>query len=324
VTASAQDGGRIVAVATHPFGEADDAPRRLLLASGARVHANPHGRRLKPDELRTFLDGACAVVAGTERYDGPLLDAVPDLRLIARVGIGLDTVDLEAARARGVAVSWTPDAPSDSVAELAVGLMISLARHVGRADRAIRAGRWERLTGPLLKARTVGLLGFGRIGRRIARILAPIGCRVLATDIDPLVAAEASRLGVTLVPFAELLGASDLVSAHVPLTPETRRIFDAAAFARLRRGALFVNTSRGELVDEPALLAALESGHLGGASLDVFCEEPYKGPLAAREDVILTAHMGSCSDEGRKAMELGAARAVAAFLTDQPIPDRVV
>lgn len=315
-----------MAIATHPFGELDDAPLRLLREAGAELAQNPHRRKLRPGELVDLLVGsrAQAVIASTERYDAATLDRAPELRLIARTGIGLDNVDLEAARARGVAVAWTPEAPSDSAAELTVGLLLGVARHVAAADRLVRQGGWERKIGVLLKDRTVGILGLGRIGSRVARLLRPFGCRLLATDIDPAVASRAADLGVTLVPLAELLGSVDVLTVHVPLTPDTRGLIDAASLARLREGALLVNTSRGEVLDEAALLAALEARHLGGAALDVFSEEPYRGPLAGRDDVVLTCHMGSCSDEGRRAMELGAARAVVAWSRGEPIPERVV
>lgn len=319
-------GVNTVAVVTHPFGATNPQPLTILEATGARVLLNPLGRKPRPDELRAFLAecGASAVVAGTERYDAETLDALPGLRLIARTGVGLDGIDLEAARARGVAVSWTPEGPSDSAAELAVGLLLALARDVPRADRDVRAGRWLRRTGWLLRTRTVGILGLGRIGQRVARILRGFGGALLACDIDPGVAPAAAALGVELVPFAELLARADALTLHVPLTPLTRGLLSADALARLRRGALLVNTARGELIDEAALLAALERGQLGGAALDVFHEEPYAGPLAARDDVLLTCHMGSCTDTGRLAMETGAARAVAAWLAGQDVPDRVV
>lgn len=318
-----------VAVATHPFGEVDDAPLRLLAEAGADVLRNPARRKLRADELAALLGGAPgqavgAVIAGTERYDAAVLDAAPRLRLIARTGVGIDNIDLEAARARGVAVSWTPEAPSDSAAELAVGLLLSLARHVVSADRLIRQGGWERKVGLLLRGRTIGILGLGRIGGRVARLLRPFGCRLLAADIDPDVAPRAADLGVDLVPLDELLAACDALTVHVPLTPLTRGLLDGARLRAMRPGALLVNTSRGEVLDEAALLSALEARHLGGAALDVFCEEPYTGPLARRDDVILTAHMGSCSDEGRKAMELGAAHAVVAWLRGERVPERLV
>ena len=313
----------VVAVATWPFALADPAPRALL-EGAADLRLNPERRKLRAPELAALLEGAVAVVAGTERYDAALLDGAPDLRLIARTGVGLDSIDLEAARARGVAVAWTPEAPADSVAELTVGLIVSLARQVLLADRELRRGVWQRRTGWLVGARTVGIVGLGRIGGRVARLLRPFGCRLLATDPDPAAAARASEVGAALVPLEELLARSDVVTLHVPLLETTRGLIDAPRLAAMRPGALLVNTSRGEVVDEAALLLALEAGRLGGAALDVFQDEPYAGPLAARDDVILTAHMGSCSDEGRKAMELGAARAVLALLRGEPVPGRVV
>lgn len=315
---------RTVLIASYPFGQAEPAAVRLLQDRGARLIWNPHPRKLRPEELRALIVDAEAVIASTEPYDQATLDAAPKLELIARTGVGMDSVDLEACRARGVQVAWTPDAPSDAVAELTVGLAVSLARHVGVADRAVRAGGWDRRTGWLLRARTVGIVGFGRIGVRVARLLAPFGCRVLATDIDPGVAAAAKAVGVELCGLRELLAEADLVTLHVPLTPASRGLFGAETFAAMRPGALLLNTARGEVVDEAALLAALDSGSLGGAALDVFHEEPYAGPLARRDDVLLTCHMGSCADEGRKAMELGAARAVAAWLDGEPPPERVV
>ncbi len=318
----------VVLVATFPFGEASEEPVTLLAAaaaaSGATIVRHPHRRVLRPAELLPLLRDADAVVAGTERYDAAALAAAPRLRLLARTGVGVDAVDLDAARARGVAVTSTPDAPSASAAELAVGLLIGVARQVGQADRAMRAGRWERRTGVLLEGRTVGIVGLGRIGTRVARALRAFGCRVVATDIDPAAAVRADAVGAILVSLDQLLAQADAVTLHVPLTPLTRGLVSAAALGRMRRGAFLVNTSRGEVVDEAALLAALRAGHLGGAGLDVYADEPYTGPLAAREDVLLTAHMGSCTDAGRRAMELGAARSVAAWLTGQPVEGRVV
>jgi D-3-phosphoglycerate dehydrogenase len=314
---------RTVLVASYPFGATDPEPVRMLESRGARLVWNPHPRKLRPAELRELIADAEAVIASTEPYDQATLDAAPKLELISRTGVGMDSVDLEACRRRGVMVAWTPEGPSDSVAELTVGLAVTLARQVGPADRALRAGGWDRRTGWLLRERVVGIVGFGRIGVRVARLLRAFGCRMLAVDIDPAVAAQAEALGVELVGLEALLAQSDLVTLHVPLTPETDGLFGAEALARMKPGALLLNTARGPVVDEQALLQALESGRLGGAALDVFAEEPYVGPLAHRDDVILTCHMGSCSDEGRQAMELGAARAVAAWLDGEEPPQRV-
>ncbi|MGE0708677.1 MAG: phosphoglycerate dehydrogenase [Planctomycetota bacterium] len=317
---------RRVAVLTLPFGEFDPGPARALEAAGAELSWNPWGRKPTHAELVAHLAEARpeVVIASTERYDAAALDAAPELRLIARTGVGLDGIDLLAARARGVAVTWTPEGPSDSAAELATGLLLALSRHVLPADRDVRAGRWARRVGWLLRERTVGIVGLGRIGSRVARILAGFGARPLATDVDPAVVPVAAALGVPLVPLGELLSRADAVTLHVPLTEDTYDLLDARTLSLLPRGAFLVNTSRGEVVNEAALIAALDEGRLAGAALDVYTDEPYRGPLAGRDDVVLTCHMGSCTREGRRAMEWGATNATLAWLRGEPLPDRVV
>jgi D-3-phosphoglycerate dehydrogenase len=250
-----------------------------------------------------------------------VLEQAPRLRLVARVGVGLDSVDLDAARDHGVAVTWTPEAPARSVVELTLGLLVDLARGVTRADRAMRRGEWDRRIGFLLEGKTLGILGCGRIGRKVAALARAFGMHVLAHDVarDD---AWAASLGVRYVPLDDLLASADALTVHLPLTPGTRRILSRRELALLKTGALLVNTSRGEVLDEDALDAELP--RLGGAALDVFCEEPYTGPLRRHENVVLTAHMGSCSREGRLGMELGAARSVADFLAGRPLAERVV
>jgi D-3-phosphoglycerate dehydrogenase len=286
------------------------------------VRFNPHGRKLKEGELRELLGDAVGYVAGTEPITRRVLEAAPHLRVIGRVGVGLDSVDLDAARERGVVVAYTPEAPAWSVVELTLGLLVDLARQVSRVDRALRAGRWERRTGFLLRGRTLGVLGCGRIGRRVARMARELGMHVLACDVAPD-HDWARDVGVEYVTLEQLFARSDALTIHVPLTPATRRLVSEQMLATAKPGLVLVNTSRGEVIDEAALERALASGRLGGAALDVFCEEPYSGPLAKLENVILTAHIGSCSVEGRLGMELGAAQAVIAFLEGRPVPDRV-
>ena len=193
-------------------------------------------RRPRADELAAFLgeQKAQVVVAGSEPYEAALFAALPQLELVARTGIGLDAIDLAAAQAHGVAVCHTPDGPSDSAAELTIGLMISLARQIRAADADLRAGRWRRRIGWLLGARRIGVLGLGRIGQRVARALGALGAQVRATDIDPGVAPTARELGVELVSLDRLLAESEVLTLHVPLTPETRGLIDAAAVAQVR------------------------------------------------------------------------------------------
>lgn len=310
-----------VFVGVWPFGQQDPEPLRVLERTGARIVRNPHPRKLKEGELPALVAGAECWIAGTEPIRRSLLERLPELRIVARVGVGLDSVDLEAARERGVIVAWTPEAPAPSVAELTMGLLVDLARDVTRADRAIRAGGWDRRVGFLLEGKTLGVLGCGRIGRRVAKLARAFDMRVVAHDL--VEDREWARsLDVRYVSLDELLATSDAVTVHLPLTEKTRRILSAKELARMKRGALLVNTCRGEVLDEAALDAELP--RLGGAALDVFCEEPYAGPLRRHENVVLTAHMGSCSREGRLGMELGAALAVEAYLAGRPVPERVV
>jgi len=311
-----------VFVGVWPFAQEDPEPLRVLTGTGARILRNPHPRKLKESELPGLVAEADCWVAGTEPITRAVLERAPKLKLIARVGVGLDSVDLDAARDRGVQVSWTPEAPAASVVELTMGLLVDLARQVTRADRAIRAGGWDRRVGFLLAGKTLGVLGAGRIGKRVAALARAFGMEVIAHDIVED-ADWARATGVRYVSFEALLAEADALTVHVPLTPKTRRRLDERAFGLMRKGALLINTSRGEVIDEVALDHALAT-RLGGAALDVFCEEPYSGPLRRHEHVVLTAHMGSCSREGRLGMELGAARAVEAFLAGREVPDRVV
>lgn len=313
----------VVLVGPYPFGEHDPEPILRLERAGCELVRNPHRRKLTAAELPALLARADAWIASTEPVTREVLATAPKLRIVARTGVGLDNVDLEAARERGIAVSYTPEGPADSVAELTIGLLLDLARDVTRADRTLRGGKWDRRTGFLLAKKTLGILGCGRIGRRVARLARAFDMKLLAHDIAPD-PAWAAGAGVEYVSREELLARSDAITIHVPLTPQTRGFFGERELTSVRSGTLLVNTSRGEVIDEAALERALESNWLGGAALDVFHEEPYTGPLRRLENVVLTAHMGSCSREGRRAMELGATDAVLAFLEGRPVADRLV
>lgn len=284
---------------TRSFGAADPAPVELLRSKGVTLEVNPTGRKLTPEESAKFLQGVDGLLAGVERLDDAVFSSAPGLKVVSRVGTGLDNVDLDAAKRRGIQVFNTPDAPVVAVAELAVALLLSVFRRVPALDAAVRQGRWEAGLGRQLSGRTVGLVGFGRIGRAVAGLLKGFSCRVLVHD--PAAGAESVALD-------ELLRQSDAVSLHLALTDETRGIIDRRRLALMPRGAVFVNTSRGGLVDEAALADALASGALSGAALDVFEKEPYSGPLTGRPEAVLTPHVGSATAECRAAMEMEAAR----------------
>ncbi|UOM37356.1 phosphoglycerate dehydrogenase [Acuticoccus sp. I52.16.1] len=286
---------------TSSFKERDNETTRRLAAAGHRILFSPLGRRLGEDDaVALFAEhDPIGIVAGVEPLTDRVMAAAPSLKAIARCGTGLDSVDLEAARARGIVVSNTPGAPALAVAELAVGHILGALRRIAEADRLIREGNWTALSGGLLGARTVGIVGFGRIGQRVAELVTPFGGRLIAAD--PFAEAKAAaNKGVELVALDTLLAEADVVTLHA--APGTVRL-GAEELARCRAGAILVNTARGDLVDEGALLAALQAGRLAGAALDVFAEEPYAGPLAALPGVTMTAHMGSYAAESRSLQE---------------------
>jgi glyoxylate reductase len=267
-------------------------------------------------ELLPQPAGAAGIVAVPgDRIDASLLEAAgPQLRVVALHAVGYDNVELEAATARGVLVTNTPDVLTEATAELTIALLLALARRVVEGDRLVRQGgewAWQPtfMLGQGLVGKTLGIVGLGRIGRAVASLAEAFGMRVLHT----------SRTGG--LPLAELLAESDVVSLHSPLTSETTHLIGEAEFLAMKPSALLVNTSRGPVVDEAALVAALESGEIAGAALDVFEHEPDPHPgLLARENVVLTPHLGSATAEARAAMGELCAEALRAVLLEGRLP----
>lgn len=287
----------------------------MLREAGCEIIPNPTPGRLTEDQMMTLVGGVHAVIAGTEPITARVLDAAPDLMIVARRGVGLDSVDLEAATARGVVVTVTAGVLTEAVAEHTFALMLAVARQVPRLDRNVKAGGWDRTPTTQVSGKTLGIVGFGQIGRAVARRAAGFGMRALAYDVAPDPAA-AEALGVTLCDLDTLLAASDFVSLHVPLLPATRGLIDEAAIHRMKPGAILINTSRGPIVDERALLAALREGHLAGAGLDVLHDEPPKDlALVSLEQVVATPHVASHTRETLSKMDESCAESVLAVLS---------
>jgi phosphoglycerate dehydrogenase-like enzyme len=292
----------VVLVTARSFGGAHPELRRELEDAVSGVRWNELGRPLEPVELRDAIADVDGVIAGVDRFDAGVIDSASRLRVIARHGVGTDGVDLAAAARRGIVVTNTPGANAEAVAELAIGLMFALARRIPEGDRRVRAGAYGPLPGVQLAGRTVGLLGMGRIGTAVARRAAALGCTVVG--FDPAVADEQIlRAGATPSSQDQVVGTADFLSLHVPVTDDTRDMVDAAFLSRMKDGAFLVNTARGELVMEDALVEALES-RLAGAALDALRDEPppRDNPLLARDDVIVTPHTGADTGEARAAM----------------------
>ena len=278
------------------------------------------------EEMLRDAAGAMAIVCTlTDRIDAELLDAGgPQLRLVANVAVGFDNVDVEAARERGVVVTNTPGVLDGATADLTFGLILSAARRIAEGDRFLRRETpwiWgpRMMTGLDLSAgATLGIVGFGRIGRAVARRARGFGLRLLATPTRSPVSPE-DAAGVTFVALDELLAGSDVVTLHCPLTDATRHLVDDATLARMRPTALLVNTARGGVVDTDALVRALQEGRIGGAALDVFEDEPEVDPrLLALENVVLTPHLGSAGQATREAMCGLAVRNAAEVLAGRP------
>ncbi len=274
----------------------------LLKAAGHQVDVKGG---LKPDAIAPIIgDYDAWIVRSATKATADLIAKGVKLKVIARAGVGLDNVDAKAAQAKGIRVLNTPGATAISVAEHALGLMFALSRHLAAADRTMRAGQWEkkRFEGRELYGKTLGLVGLGRIGQETAKRAQALGMRVLANrsrNTQP--SDDLSALGIRVLPLEQILPQADIVSLHCPLTDTTRHLINASTLKLMKPGALLIHCARGGVVDEAAVGEALKSGHLGGAALDVFPEEPVKGthPLAVFENVILTPHLGASTAEGQ-------------------------
>ncbi len=256
------------------------------------------------------------VVRSATKLTADVIERATNLKVIGRAGVGVDNVDVEAATRRGIVVANAPESTVVSAAEHTIGLLVALARNIPQAHAALKQGRWERKAygGIELAGKTLGVLGFGRIGQQVARRALGLGMRVVA--YDPYVAAERFReLGAERVEAPEdVYGAAEFITLHLPLTDETRQSIDASAFAKMRDGVRIVNAARGQLVDEPALIEALKSGKVAGAALDVFSAEPYSGPLLELDNVVVTPHLAASTDEAQDRAGVIVAEQVAAAL----------
>jgi len=304
-----------VYVSLSQFCENDDRPRQVLFDAGLEVAENRTGQRLQRQELVEALGDADAVLAGVEPYDADLLAGLPSLRCISRCGAGTDSIDLEAAGRLNIAVFATRKEVVEPVAQLTMGMILALARNFPLHIDDFRSGHWQKHTGSLLSEWTIGLVGFGQIGRRVEQYLRMFKPRVLVTD--PNVDAAEIPDGVQLCDLNELLPEADLVSLHASHASQDGPLLGCREIRGMRPGSRLVNTARGHLVDESELLEGLKSGHLAGAALDVFGVEPYSGPLARLPQVLCTSHVATLTGASRAAMELRCAKNAVQFLSQK-------
>ena len=301
-----------VFIALSNFAQTNSRPLNLLKEAGHAVHLNTTGKRLNRDELIAQASGDDAVIAGLESYDAKALNHLPNLKCISRCGVGLDNVDMALAKQKGIAVLNTPDVVIQPVAELTLAMIFDLLRKVTAHTELMRQNQWERQTGWQLAGKNVGVIGLGRIGRKVAELLGKLDTQVCGYDINPD-PTWAKTHQVNVVTLEELLKESDIVTLHISPGAQIPFCLGSTQINQMKKGSFLINTARGALVDEKALMTALENGHLAGAALDVYAQEPYNGPLSRIPNVILTPHIATLTYESRLAMELEAVKNLLSF-----------
>jgi D-3-phosphoglycerate dehydrogenase len=314
-----------VLVSPTSFTQGDPKVQQVLESSVGSVVYNTTGKRFSAVQLREMLRGVDGYIAGVDEVTADVIASADRLKVISRYGVGVDSVDLEAAKQHGVIVTNTPGANAVSVAELALGLALDLARGITIAVGQTRRGGWPRSSGVSLKGKTFGIIGLGAVGRELALRLKGFDLRIVAYDPFPNREFAAAN-GVELKDLDEVLAVSDVISLHLPATVETRGMVNARFLAAMKSGAFLINTARGELVDEGALKQALDNSKLQGAALDVLTDEPplASNPLLTDLRVIVTPHMGAHTDDATAAMGRMATEDCLAVLRGEKPAHRVV
>ncbi|MBU0630378.1 MAG: phosphoglycerate dehydrogenase [Candidatus Margulisbacteria bacterium] len=291
-------------ISTSTFGKDDPKPLDLLKNHGIDYELNPTGRQLTEAEIAGYLADKAGLIAGTEPLTEKVMEQVGFLKVISRLGVGLDSVDVAAAEKKGIQVYNTPNGPTEAVAELALGLILDVLRLISYSDRNLRRGAWKKTMGRLLKEKKVGIIGFGRIGRRLAELLTPFHCQLYI--YDPYVSGNQGIKQVQTI--EELIATSEIISLHIPYTKENHHLLGRKQLEAMKPGTVLINVSRGKLVDEAALYDCLQNGRLAGAGFDAFAAEPYSGALCELDNIVLTPHMGSYAKEARVQMEVDAVK----------------
>ena len=293
----------VVAISPSSFASQDRIPLDLLESIGAKIIPNPYSRRLTEEEIMLHLKGVDGLIAGLEPLNRAVLASASRLKAIARVGIGMENVDLDAARELGIKVSNTPDGPTQAVAEMTLAALLNLCRNIIPYNTALHEKKWEKSISRGLINTKVLLVGYGRIGRTVGALLRSFGASILVTD--PLLSANDLKKGEQLVSLDDGLELAEVISLHAS---GKDTILGSKEFNKMRDGVILLNCARGELVNEPALIKSLEYGKVSGAWCDVFAKEPYKGKLVKFNQVLLTPHISTYTQQCRKSMELSAVK----------------
>ena len=292
-----------VLIAPTTFSLYNDQPMDLLKKNGFDIIKNEWGQKLSASQLVDLCRDCNAVIAGTEIYNKVVLNQLSDLKVISRLGVGMDNIDLEVVRQKNIKIYKTTTTPAPAVAELVLGLMINLARNISTSDKSLKNGIWKKEMGCLIQGKTLGIIGLGTIGKNLVKLVKGLNFKILANDLfhDDKFAKEYE---VNYCDIDTLLAQSDMISIHLNLTTETYDLINKERIALLNPECILINTSRGEIIDEAALYIALKERKILGAGLDVFNKEPYSGILTTLDNVVLTPHIGSYARELRIQMEI--------------------
>ena len=294
-----------ISITTSSFAIHSKEPLDILDENQLQYSLNPFAKKLSGKELLTNAKNAQGIIAGTEIYDEDALISLPKLKVISRLGVGMDNIDLEFAKERGIKVYKTQTTPAPAVAELVLGLMLDLARKISYQNNILKSGIWKKEMGNLLHGKSLGIIGLGTIGKTLVKLVKGFDFKIRAFDLykDEQFAKENN---VTYCNLDTLLSESDIISIHLNLTDETFDLINEKRLGLMKPEAILINASRGEIIDEKAIYDALKTDQIFGAGLDVFKNEPYSGALTELENVILTPHIGSYAKELRIQMEIEA------------------
>jgi len=290
-------------IATSSFASLDKTPIKILENNLFDIVLNKKGRKLSSLEMIAQLRDCDGVIAGTEKYESDLLQNAKKLKVISRLGVGIDNIDLQVAKELGIIVLKTKTTPALSVSELALGLMLNIIRKISKKDQEIKNGIWQKNMGFLLSGKTIGIIGLGVIGKTFIKLVKGFNLNILAYDLVEDVE-FANKHKIKYCNIEDLLSQSDIVSIHLNLSNKTNKFIDENKLKKMKSDSILINTSRGEIVDEKALVKVLKEKKILGAGLDVFDEEPYSGHLTKLDNVVLTPHIGAYSKEIRTKMEI--------------------
>lgn len=287
------------------FGKISTEPYDLLEKNGFDIIKNPYGRKLTEEEVIELGRDCVGIVAGVEPLTAKVMDNLVKLKCISRVGVGMDNVDMDYARKKGIKVVNTPDGPTRSVAEMTIALTFSLLRKIPQADSNIKKGIWKKETGNLLSGKQIGIIGLGRIGKMVAEIFMLLGNKVVGYDIF-IDSDWTKKHKIEIVSIEEILTQSDIITMHVPPKEDGTFVLGSELLSKMKPTSMLINAARGGVIDEDYLHDMLLNNSIAGAALDVFTQEPYKGNLTNLNNVVLTPHLGSYAAEGKLKMEIDA------------------